>query len=314
MNRIFGIGFVVLILSLFSCGKKKEITYEKYICLDKSYSIEVPSNVVQGKCIADFMSFEDSQYNLIISVGRINENSIYEYIGNKDIMDNSFSYNLFQSSDTTSYYKITRGNNMWSAYDLYMLKKIANANYIINVNSDHLGKAEMIGIINHIYTSMAQEIKQEDTSSSIKKTQKPINDIYSHKYYSINYPNGWDVIEQLNEMTDVYIGSKEDNFGFTIVRFETDYPLSEINTEGKENIKQAGFNVIENKLITLCGMKCYRGIYEIKLQGQSFRQISYTFKKGNMLYNIKFGNVIEKEQEKLATEIIKSFHLKLKSE
>lgn len=154
MNRLLGIGFVILMLSLFSCGQKKEITYKKYMCMDKSYSIEVPSNVVQGKCIADFMSFVDNQYNLIISVERINENSIDEYIGNKNVMNNGFSYDLFQSSDTTSYYKVTRGYNMWSAYDLYMLKKIANINYIINVNSDHLDQAEMVEIINHLYTSM----------------------------------------------------------------------------------------------------------------------------------------------------------------
>ena len=34
MNRIFGVGFVILILFLSSCGQKKKITYEKYICLD----------------------------------------------------------------------------------------------------------------------------------------------------------------------------------------------------------------------------------------------------------------------------------------
>lgn len=159
MNRIFGIGFVIFILFLSSCKQKKEITYEKYICLDKSYSIEVPSNVVQGKCIADFMSFEDSQYNLLIRVERINESSIDEYIGNKGFRDNSFIYNLFQSSDTISFFKVTRGNNMWSAYDLYMLKKIVGTNHLINVNSDHLSKSEMIEIINHIYTSISQEIK-----------------------------------------------------------------------------------------------------------------------------------------------------------
>lgn len=115
-------------------------------------------------------------------------------------------------------------------------------------------------------------------------------------------------------MTDVYIGSETENFGFTIVRFETDYTLSEINAEGKENIKQAGFMVIEDNLITLCDVDCYMGIYEIKLQCQDVRQISYTFKNGNMFYNIKFGNVIEKAQEKLAAEIINSFQFKLKSE
>ena len=64
MNKIFGIGFVILMLFLSSCWQKKETTYEKIYSIDKSYSVEVPSNVVRGKCVADFMSFEDSQYNL----------------------------------------------------------------------------------------------------------------------------------------------------------------------------------------------------------------------------------------------------------
>lgn len=310
MNRIFEIGFVIFILFLSSCEQKKEITYKQYICLDKSYSIEVPSNVVQGKCIADFMSFEDSQYNLLIRVERINESSIDEYISNKDIKDNSFTYNLFQSSDTTSYFKITRGNNMWSAYDLYMLKKIMGTNYLINVNSDYLNKSEMIEIINHIYTSMSQKIKQKEVCVSSKDTQKTISSVYSNKYYSIKYPKEWNFTEKLNEMTDVYIGSQTENFGFTIVRFETEYTLSEINANGNESIRQAGFRIKEEKPIILKGLKCYRAIHEVSVQNQNVKHVSYTFKKGNMLYNIKFGNVRTKAQETLASEIIETFNFK----
>ncbi len=310
MNKIFGIGFVILMLFLSSCWQKKETTYEKIYSIDKSYSVEVPSNVVRGKCVADFMSFEDSQYNLLIKVERINESSIDEYIGNKDIDDNSFTYNLLQSSDTTSYFKVTRGNNMWSAYDLYMLKKIEGTNYLINVNSDHLSKSEMIEIINHIYTSMSQEIKQKKVVSSTKDTQENISSVYSNNYYSIKYPKGWNVIEQLNEMTDVYIGSETENFGFTIVRFKTDYTLSEINADGNENIRQAGFRIKEEKTINLRGLKCYRAIYEVSVQNQNVKQISYTFKKGNMLYNIKFGSVTAKAQEALASKIIETFNFK----
>ncbi|MDM8146611.1 hypothetical protein QUW02_11890 [Bacteroides eggerthii] len=310
MNRIFEIGFIIFILFLSSCEQKKEITYEKYICLDKSYSIEVPSNVVQGKCIADFMSFEDSQYNLLIRVERINESSIDEYISNKDIKDNSFTYNLFQSSDTTSYFKITRGNNMWSAYDLYMLKKIMGTNYLINVNSDYLNKSEMIEIINHIYTSMSQEVKQKEVCVSSKDTQETISSIYSNKYYSIKYPKEWNITEKLNEMTDVYIGSQTENFGFTIVRFETEYTLSEINADGNESIRQAVFRIKEEKPIILKGLKCYRAIHEVSVQNQNVKHISYTFKKDNMLYNIKFGNVTTKAQETLASEIIETFNFK----
>ena len=55
------------------------------------------------------MNFENKNSNLIIVIQRISEKSIDEYIRNKDITNNTFTYNLFQFSDTTSFYKITRG-------------------------------------------------------------------------------------------------------------------------------------------------------------------------------------------------------------
>ena len=310
MDRKFLIGFVVFTLFLFSCGQRKAMTYKKYTCLDKSYSIEVPSNVIRGECVADFMSFKDNKWNLIISVARIHENSISEYIDNKHIKNKGYTYSLFQSSDTTSYYKITKGSSMWSAYELCMLKKMAGMSYLIKVSSDRLGQSEMIEIIEHIYSSMERGSQQKSEVSVTKGMQRSLDNVYSSKYYTVKYPKGWSIIEQVDEMTDVYIGSKAENFGFTIVRFETDYSLSEVNVAGKEDIKQAGFNVIQDNLITLCGVKCYRAIHEIKMRGQRVRHISYTLKKRNMLYNIKFGNVTTKIQEVLVKEIMESFHLK----
>ena len=157
---------------------------------------------------------------------------------------------------------------------------------------------------------MSQEIKQKKVVSSTKDTQENISSVYSNNYYSIKYPKGWNVIEQLNEMTDVYIGSETENFGFTIVRFKTDYTLSEINADGNENIRQAGFRIKEEKTINLRGLKCYRAIYEVSVQNKNVKQISYTFKKGNMLYNIKFGSVTAKAQEALASKIIETFNFK----
>lgn len=58
------------------------------------------------------------------------------------------------------------------------------------------------------------------------------------------------------------------------------------------------------------GVKCYRAVQEISIQGQKVKHISYTFKKGEMLYNIKFGSVTTKAQETLAAEITKSFRFK----
>lgn len=310
MSIKFFIGLVVSSMIFTSCGQKKEVTYNKHSSVDNTYSVELPTSATPGKCVGDLMSFEDANSHLIITIQHINEGSIEEYIRNKDVTNNTFSYNLFQSSDTTSFYKITRGNNMWSAYDLYMLKCLDGKNYLFMVSSDVLGQSEMIEMIKHIYTSMklngmgesadADAATEEAEAVSLEKT-------YSTRFYSVKYPKGWKITEHLDEMTEVYIGCQPENFGFTIVRFKTDYTLSEVNAEGNENVRQAGFRILEEKQMTVDKAKCYRAVQEISIQGQKVKHISYTFKKGDMLYNIKFGSVTTKEQENIAAEIIDSF-------
>lgn len=306
-------GLVVSSLLFFSCGQKKEISYNRVSSVDKTYSVEVPSYAVQGKCIADLMSFENTNSHLIITIQHIDEGSLAEFIRNKDVTNNSFSYNLFQSSDTTYFYKITRGNNMWSAYDLFMLKRLEGKNYLIKVSSDVIGQAEMIDMIKHIYSSMKlKDAGEEDVAVvASEDVETPLLEkTYSTQFYSIKYPKQWQVQEHLDEMTEVYVGYQPDNYGFTIVRFETDYSLAEVNAEGNENVRQAGFRILEEKQMKVDGVKCYRAIQEITIQGQKVKHISYTFKKGDMLYNVKFGSVTTKAQETLASDIIDSFHFK----
>lgn len=314
--------FIVLIVSslmIFACEQKKEETYNKYTSVDNSYCFVVPSYVTQRQNSANFISFEGQNSNLIIVIRRISENSINEYMRNNDVKQKSFNYSLFQSSDTTYFYKITRGNNMWSAYDLYMFKRLDGNNYLIKVSSDIISQSRMIDMISRIYLSLEKPQKEnEDVDITDKKDVTTKNDVqtitlektYSTRYYSIKYPKEWKAVEHINEMTDVYIGSQSDNFGFTLVRFETDVSLSEANNEGNRNSKQAGFKILEDKQITLNGVKCYRAIHEITIQGQKVQTISYTLKKGDMFYNFRFGTVVSKSQETLATEIMKSFRFK----
>ena len=311
MNRNIFIGIAVSLLLLFSCGQRKEKTYKTHVSEDESYSLEIPVCAVREKCATDFMSFKDNDSHLTICVQSIGDSRIDEHINNKDGTNEGFTYNLFQSSDTTSFYKITRGNNMWLAYELYMLKKLDSQKYIIQVSSDRIGQSEMIEIIRHIYSSMKQYVTEKGKAITKESYQKTaLESSFSNKYYTIKYPKGWKKIEHFDEITDVYIGSETENFGFTIVRFETDYTLSEINTDGNESIRLSGVRIKEDKLITLKGLKCYRAIHEISKQNQKVKHISYTFKKGNMLYNIKFGSSTTKTQETLASEIIETFNFK----
>lgn len=305
--------FVISALMFISCWQRKKITYNNYVSIDNSYSVDIPSNATQDRCGIDLMSFEDNDTHLIIVIQRIFESSIDEYIHNKEITNNTFTYSLFQSSDTTSFYKITRGNNMWSAYELYMLKRFEKCNYLVHVSSDILGQSEMIEMTKHIYSSMnPKKAVKEDVAVEATEDVQPLSlqKIFSTRFYSVKYPKQWQVQEYLDEMTEVYIGYQPENFGFTIVRFETDYPLSEVNTEGNENLRQAGFKILEEKQVRVDGVKCYRTIQEISIQGQKVKHISYIFKKGDMLYNIKFGSVTTKAHETLATDIINSFRFK----
>lgn len=173
MNNKFLIGLVVFSLLFFSCTQKKDITYTKYSSVDNTYSVEIPSDAIKGKCIADYMNFVNNNTDLIISIQYFNEENLDDYINNNDITNKTFSYTLFQSSDTTSFYKITRGNNMWSAYELYMLKRLEGKNYLIKVSSDILGQSEIIEITKHIYSSIKQTKKgtNETVDVTTKNTQ-----------------------------------------------------------------------------------------------------------------------------------------------
>lgn len=311
MRMKYFIGLLLSIVIFTSCGHKKKITYIIYSSVDNTYSIEVPSDATRGRCVLGLMSFENTNSHLRITIQHITEGSIGEYIRNKNAINNTFSYNLFLSSDTTSFYKVTRGNNMWSAYDLYMLKCLDGKNYLLNVSSDVLGQSEMIEIIKHIYTSMKLNGKGEGAGAAIEEAEVvSLEKTYSTQFYSLKYPKGWDVIDHLDEMTEVYIGYQPENFGFTIVRFKTDSTLSEVNAEGNENLRQGGFRILEEKQMTVDRMKCYRAVQEISSHGQKVKHISYTFKKGDILYNIKFGSVTTKKQENTAAEIIGSFRFK----
>lgn len=144
----------------------------------------------------------------------------------------------------------------------------------------------------------------------VKAQANPLSAQYSTNLYSIKHPKGWQVVERFNEMTDAYIGSTTDDFGFTIVRFEIALPLAELNAEGNTDLQRGGIKILEDKLVEVAGVKCYRAVHEIVLSGQTVKHISYTFKKGDMLYNLKFGDVKTREKELLVADIVKSFRFK----
>lgn len=107
-------------------------------------------------------------------------------------------------------------------------------------------------------------------------------------YYSIDYPKEWVVIENPDNMSDVYIG--EERLGCMILMFEASESLEQINRISNASLEEGGFEIKSSQLVYINGQSCYKSIFEFNLRGVHYKQVSYTFKKGIMCYNVKFGN------------------------
>lgn len=99
----------------------------------------------------------------------------------------------------------------------------------------------------------------------------------------------WKVVHNPDPISDVYIGDSMGHIGFTVLYFETNQSVTEINKIANRNAIQTGMEVCENELVTLKGLEGYRTIYLFSMGGINQTHISYLLKKGNLIYNIKFG-------------------------
>ena len=301
---------LLLLIGVMSCNSKNGgyTNYKKCYSEDNSFVVEVPNDVEIKHQTNNMLSFESEKQHLFITILRTTEKTINQYIEKCKTKKEGFDYNIIESSNTLQFSKLSNGNRGWAAYELYMMKKIENETFVIEVSSASIDYENLKGIIRRVYNSLNITSKE-----STQKDNVNLDKIYSNAYYTIKYSNSWRKIENFDEMTDLYVGADDESMGFTIVRFETNESLSKINKEGNENLKQVGYpdlKFIENKQIKIQGQKCYKTIYEFQYNGEKRRELSYQLKKGNMFYCIRFGNVEALENQKLANDIINSFKLK----
>ena len=308
MNRLFQFTLLSLFCVLITCcGNNKEEAFKDYISPDRSFSVSVPASLDKDpRSRSDFMAF--TKENVFIFVTKQSEASLDEDAIKVNPPGDKFVFDLVEETDSTKLYKYSQG--LLVIYEYYLIKKLQCGNFLITIKDNVSSKDNIVSTGLKIYSSLKDYTKVQNADAAEESRSSSLEETYSTRYYSVKYPKGWQIMEHMDEMTEVYIGYQPENFGFTIVRFETDYSLSELNAEGNENLRQAGFKILENKQMTIIGEKGYRTVLEITIQGQKVKHISYSFKKGDMLYNVKFGSVTTKAQEKLAAEIIKSFHFK----
>lgn len=137
---------------------------------------------------------------------------------------------------------------------------------------------------------------------------------YSNGVYSIQYPKDWIVTKDLNDFTDVHIGSKTANIGFTIIHFSSEQSLEDVQKASDGNMVEAGFDIVENRELEISGLRAYETTYFIRnMEADNLSDdyniafISYLLKKNEIIYNIKFGNCFEDKNVKIARNIINTF-------
>ncbi|MBQ8956990.1 MAG: hypothetical protein IJ057_00590 [Bacteroidales bacterium] len=109
----------------------------------------------------------------------------------------SFNYSLIQQTDSSRYYKVTRGTTMWCAYQLYMTKKLNEKHYVISISSDVLGKDNLITITEHVQRLLSAHSQKIEIIEGKKDKDGGNNNAFVTRntiYYSIDYPKEWSIV------------------------------------------------------------------------------------------------------------------------
>lgn len=314
MKNLISISILILAMIAISCnnGQQAKIQYKKHMSHNKAYEVEVPAYFTQIKSGDYLMAFsnEKDYTTLLIDVFKEGEN-LYTYaettVGKTS---DKFTYTSYEQSDSSYFFS---SNGAIKYYHLFMSKKIDGKEYIIAL-STIIEKRVAEEIVHHIYKSLVPHSNEMELIDG-KNDEKGKSENFAMRntnYYSIEYPKEWKVITNVDQMTDAYIGATNDMLGFTIVFFDTDYSLSEINEEANSNMKEIGAKFITNKKITINGQQCYMADYEYEMSGKKMKNISYVFKKDDTMYSVKFGSDPNKmnANKALIEKIINTFHIK----
>ena len=200
--------------------------------------------------------------------------------------ENDFNneFTIYKHTENGIYAECIKG--MWSAVQIGLLKTINCKQFIIEVSTQK-SRSETEEIAEHIFNTMSEGIPSEVSQNKDTSDNNLLS--YSNPYYSISYPKDWTIVNQPDEMSDVYIGKTDGSLGFTIVRFDTDATLAEIVSEARSNSELSGMAVKSSQSILINGIKCNKMVNEYEFQGILIKTIAYNFKRNNTFYSIKFG-------------------------
>lgn len=284
-----------IVVLLYSCNNSQEtqIQYKSHMSHNKAYEVEMPIDFTESESIGDLLAFTQEKSHSFIIIQLLKDKESLSHFAENNNSGGNFNYSVIQQTDTSRYYKVTRGTTMWCAYQLYMTKKLDEGQYVISVSSDVLSKDKLIEILEHVQRSLSGHSQKMEIVEGQKIDDGFNNDTFvtrNTNYYSIDYPKEWSIVTNPDQMTDVYLGDPEGKIGCTILFFDTNYSLSELNDEGNANMKNIGATIVSSAKININGQPCYKTIFEFSLGDTKVKQVSYLFKKDETMFSVKFGN------------------------
>lgn len=316
MNKFSPLIIISLALFMVSCsGNKKEIQYKRHLSENKAYEVEVPSDYVMKTSMDSWMDFVQDKTNSLLFIKALKpDESLYGFA--EDYHKNSadkFDYTIYEETDTSVFYRVTKGVSMFSSYCLYMSKRLDDTDYVIYLTSPTKSKEVLEETIRHIQRSLVAHSNETEIDES--KSKKGKTDKFSLRntnFYSIEYPKEWKVMTNINEMTDAYIGSENEMLGLTIIFFDTDYSLDEIKQESHSGLQEMGGKIVSCNKTSINGQPCYMTVCENEMSGRELITIDYIFKKGETMYSVKFGSDRKEmnNNSELIERIINTFHIK----
>ncbi len=326
MKRISFLYSILLSTIFISCnnGNEQNVPYKEYISPDSSFKVSIPNDLnLDSRSRSNYMVFTgDKKY---IYINKFADYSFDEESIKINQPGDPYHFDLIEQTDTTKLYKYSKG--LLVLYEFYLLKKLSNGYYLISIKDDISNKSDIIARGLRVYDSLrlnhetptqgekAKETSPQKEAGKVSSTADPSMNNYATKKYSFSYPKDWIITENPNSVTDVHIGSNTSNIGLTVVSFVTEQTLESIQEEGDESMRQSGYDVVEFQTLEINNIRAYRRLYfainkdaDILSDDEvDTRIISYSLKKGNQFFNVKFGNCNTDDKQKLAERIIKTF-------
>lgn len=147
------LAYIIVGLCLMSCGNSQPMTFKSVTSRNQAYTLEIPNGYSEYKCYNDLLSYNGNDNHTLISIMEMPVGeSLSSYTDR--MRDNSFTYDYLTDSPTTIIRKITRGTNMWSAYEFYGTKDVNGITYLVKISSDTMSKNSLEEAFNHMIETL----------------------------------------------------------------------------------------------------------------------------------------------------------------